>query len=120
MAECITLAEVLQTMENVTANGKPVPFSIECISCDEAKDDGGDLMKFDKATLAFVSKTGTRQFQHSRRLAELEKLDKQGKAPNHVKNGTINIKNESGSITKLHIWLITKFNGNKVIWHQHG
>lgn len=36
--------------------------------------------------------------------------------PNHYENATRNISSPDGTITKVHIRLITKFNGMQIIW----
>lgn len=77
-------------------------------------------MEFKKATLCFPTKSGTRKFNFSRSVQNIQALSKQGKAPSHVANGTINISTEGNILTKVSIWLITHFNNKKVAWHIHG
>lgn len=100
--------------------GALIPFKIDFVTGDENLQTGGDIMVFEKATLCFPNKSGTRKFNHKRMIDRIEREMKQGKAPDHVKNGTINILTDGRVITKLSIWLIRYFNDEKVVLNIHG
>jgi hypothetical protein len=116
----IELRTVLAQMEQLDRAGNLIPFKIDFVTADEQKQIGGDIMVFDKATLCFPNKSGTRKFNPKRMLEKQELAIKVGKAPDHVKNGTINILTDGKVLTKVSIWLIRYFNGEKVVLNIHG
>jgi hypothetical protein len=116
----IQIKDVLAQMEQMDRSGRLIPFAIDFVTYNERTGAAGDVMKFAKATLVFPNTTGTRKFNPKKFIARQELQVKVGKAPQHVRNGTINIQTDGGTITKCHIWLIRTFNGQRVTWHIHG
>jgi hypothetical protein len=116
----VELKQVLSDMERLDRYGKPVPFDIVFKTANDKLNTGGDTITLKQVRLAFVTKTGNRTLNPKNMIARNEAMLKQGRAPQHVKNGTINMVDEAGNITKCHIWLIDEFNGKTVKWHVHG
>ncbi len=116
----IELRTALAEMERLDRRGNLIDFKIDFVTADDQKQTGGVIMVFEKATLCFPNKSGTRKFNPKRMLERQEHAMKIGKAPEHVKNGTINIQTEGGVLTKCSIWLIRYFNGEKVVLNIHG
>jgi hypothetical protein len=116
----VELKQVLSDMERLDRYGKPTAFDIVFKTANDKLNTGGDTIKLKGVRLAFVTKTGNRTLNPKNKVAQNDALLKQGRAPQHVKNGTINMVDESGNVTKCHIWLIDQFNGKTVKWHIHG
>ena len=105
----ISLSQVLKEIETFdTITKEPKTFSCTVITCDLNRDVGGE-----KLTL------------HNVRLHKLTKKAKETKAkkteesisilPNEKKNDSRNLLLPNGQVRKIHIHLITKFNGQEVI-----
>src|SRR4051812_10676843 len=99
-----TVAEALGIMR--TGN----VFNLECCSADAKQEIGGYYNTFTGATVPV---------KHRRNLgveSPLVQFNLPTKAPNHLKNGTINIKVPGKTHpVKVHIYLILKLNGQDVI-----
>ncbi len=116
----IAVPDMLSQMERLDQRGQPIPFSIDFVTANLDKGTGGDVMRYEHAHLCFPNASGTRKFTPSRKIAAIQQLIKQGRSPDHVRNGTINIITPGNQVTTVSIWLIRYFNNEKVIWHIHG
>lgn len=97
--EMIRIAEMLTIMNTWEKRGERVPFSITWVKCDEKQGTGGEKITLDQAVLVGNA--------HS-------KSEKRN--PNHFENYTRNIRAYEGDrIMKIHIPLVTRFNGKQVI-----
>lgn len=106
----IRLSEALDIID------QGVVFSIQFKTADKKKQTGGKtiaMLRAIKANEKPWDKT-KRNFQSSEQKAESRVLLKD---PRHYKNSTRNIKAEgTQNVRKVHVRLITHFNGKKVIW----
>ncbi len=104
----IFLKDVLELMQ------KDDPFSITFVTYDGKRKVMGDLIEVESAKSTWREKSG----QGQKKLAsggEKEVVVK-SRQPNHWENATRNIVINGTQIRKVHIRLITKFNGKTVIW----
>jgi hypothetical protein len=112
--EIITLREVLAEMEK-----REIPFSVTFITLDLKRDKGGDIVTIENGML---SGKGNEVKLSTKAVNQLMKFDdyehsRNSKRPNHYENRTRNIRILGTSqIRKLHIRLITEFNGKKVYY----
>lgn len=90
---------MLATMNTWEKSGVRVPFSITWITSNEELGTGGERITLEKAVLVGSAKS---------------KSEKRN--PNHYENYTRNIRAEEGDrIMKVHVPLIRRFNGKRVI-----
>lgn len=59
------LGRALELMDKVDARGAPVPFSISFITCDHARNTGGEIKRLDKAVRCGAS----HHLQRNRQIA---------------------------------------------------
>ena len=87
--------------------GQLPKFSIRAVTLNKRLGTGGDWLDLEKVQLPAREAT----------LRPFESLRAQGAAkhPNHGANGTINVLLPNMEIRKVHLRLITRFNGMKVI-----
>jgi hypothetical protein len=111
----VELREVLEDMERVDVHGNPVPFEIKFVTADERRKTGGDIKHFGKAVML----TNKKRVNASSNLSNIKR---QRKKANHWTNATRNIQpvGQNDRIVKVHIHLITHFNGQKVALNIHG
>lgn len=111
--ETIQLKEVLATMDLVNEEKKPIPFAITFYTADEERDTGGEKIEVKQQIATKVRKFALPDAEHVNKLGEPAK----SKSPMHSFHSTRNI-NIPGydHPVKLHIRLITHFNGKRVIW----
>ncbi len=100
-------------MELKDKTGFPYPFSIECYTLNRYSKTGGELKKYDNATL-LTSNSKKNTLNHKSLLIAAQLPSKPIKKPNHFKNRTRNIQLENGEIKKINIRLITRFNEKNV------
>lgn len=106
--EFISLSEVLDKMRNGNQ-----PFNIEYCTADRTKKTGGKIISIEGAILSGESHETS---EHTNPASDSNQTSF-SKAPAHFKNATRNILILSSNQTrKLHIYLITSFNGLKVYW----
>lgn len=104
-------------MEITDKRGYNKSFSLEFVTFDEARKTGGELLRIDKATIVNTNTSFTR-IKPGKKLISKPVARKN---PNHWDNATRNILVAgSKKIIKVHIWLITKFNKQEVVWNIHG
>ena len=106
--EEITLKDALDIMDKTAKDGRGLFFNIAFRSLNRNSKTGGKLYKYQRARKYRRQKGG-----ESKRLLT---TPKDFKNPSHYKNRTRNIELIDGSIKKIHIRLITEFNGKKVIY----
>jgi hypothetical protein len=112
----IVLNEVLQEMEHTNRRGFPMPFSMEVMSFNRnSPEKAGKIKIYENAVLCT---NGGRAI--SKKKSTTSKTKKAKISQNHFINSTRNIELPSGNIEGIHIWLIRKFNGEKVVWSIHG
>ncbi|MGV3588601.1 MAG: hypothetical protein ACO1OF_16465 [Adhaeribacter sp.] len=109
----ILLKDALAQMEKKDERNWPVPFTIEFVTADRERNTGGEVIRLEKVVLARDVK-GLKK----KTSAILDSTEPDRAAnPNHWLNGTRNLYHtQSQQIRKCHIRLITKFNGQPVIY----
>lgn len=102
---------VLEEMRRLE-NGAPKRFSIEVISADQKKGVAGKVLLLENVHLSGIKKLSIRK-NHERKLQAVLGSKKD---PAHNENLTLNIYDPlTQKITKVHIDLIAKFNGQAVL-----
>jgi hypothetical protein len=104
----LKLKDGLKILEQLTAAGRPKPFSIVFVTADVNRGTGGDVIEYPRAILSRL-----------RRLGRPAKSTRPGKVKSgiqyHAKNRTRNIcALGSSEIRKLHIDLILEINGHSI------
>lgn len=105
----ILLRDALRMMDRLDHKNRPIPFSLSFVTADRRRNTGGEIMSISGAILS----------KHNTILPKyVRTVDGFGgsKSPRHYENATRNVQSPDGSITKVHIRLITTFNGQKIIW----
>ena len=103
MPEFITLAEVLKHIDS----GQP--FDMEAVQADVARGTGGAIRTYTKAVKWIAQQLPGKE------AAKAATATATPKNPSHYKNSTRNIYlPETRQMRKVHIRLITKFNGKQV------
>lgn len=111
----IELGEVLDTMSKKDRKGNSIPFSIEFVTADLNRDKGGEIKTLANAVM--VTPSYWRKTNKGFKMG----LTRPKKVQNHFENMTRNIRQlNDTAIVKIHIWLITKFNGQNVVWKIMG
>jgi hypothetical protein len=98
--EMIRVPDMLNVMNQRDGNGEFIPFGeITWVTCNKANNTGGEKISLSNAVL------------NGNGNSKAEKYN-----PDHFANYTRNIRAADGNrIMKLHVLLITRFNGAKVI-----
>lgn len=112
----ISLQDVLAWMDT----GKP--FDIAFVTADRKRQTGGEIIELENVKLH-------RKAEYQQDNAEVSTaeavstvavstvaLKKDYRNPQHLQHGTRNLRLSSGKIRKIHIRLIVKFNGAKVVY----
>lgn len=106
--ESITIKQMLEDM------GKGRPFSLTYVTADTTKGTGGKLVKIASAILSgYNLADGTRVTASVMNKAGL--TGKSSKKPNHSAHFTRNILLKDSTLRKVHIDLVTEYNGKKVL-----
>jgi hypothetical protein len=108
----IRLTEVLDHMERLDGNMRPVPFLIKFVTANRKKRTGGEVIEIDKA-IKVIGKG-----KDGKEIIDLRpnELPSKSKDPRHWINATRNLLLPNGQIRKIHIRLIIEFNGRKVCY----
>lgn len=112
----IFLNTVLKQMSTLDEKGMAVPFAISFRTLNRNSKTGGRLISYSKAKLAMKEDYGDQTtFEALRRVPKPRTDIKRN--PQHHKNKTRNLVVLPGNTTrKVHINLITEFNGKKVVY----
>jgi hypothetical protein len=111
----IQLSDALEQMEQVNRRGFAVPFSIEVVSYDKKRDTAGDVKSYENAVLC-TNKVVNKVWKST----PTKKVTTTKPVQNHWRNATRNIQLPNGEVKTIHIWLIRKFNNQKVVWNING
>lgn len=103
----ISLINVLQRMDELDHNSNPIMFNIKFVTADKKRMSGGEIIEIKYAKKCIGIRNNEAVFDTG---------NKKRKKPNHYINSTRNILCPNGQIRKIHIRLITEFNGQKVIY----
>lgn len=112
----IFLKDVIKTMSTLDDKGMAVYFSISFRTLNRNSKTGGRLISYEKAKLATKENYGdSTSFESLRRVPKPRTDIKRN--PQHFKNKTRNLVVAPQNKTrKVHINLITEFNGKKVVY----
>ncbi len=103
----ILYKQVIEEMDRVDNEGKPVRFSIKFVTADKNRKTGGEIISVSEAEKCVGKKNDT--VIHSTPVSI-------NKKPNHREHDTRNIYiPSSGQVRKVHTRLIIEFNGQKII-----
>lgn len=90
-------------------------FTIAFVTADRKRETGGEIIELENVRL---HRKADHEEDKSQKIAapavESAKLDSRN--PQHLQHGTRNLRLSSGKIRKVHIRLIVKFNGAKVVY----
>ena len=111
----IELGDVLEQMAKKDRKGNLIPFSIEFVTADLKRDKGGEIKSLNNVVMV------TPSYWRKKKTGLMMGIAKPKRVQNHFENMTRNIRQlNDTAIVKLHIWLITKFNGQNVVWKIMG
>lgn len=96
--------ETIKLNEALTEMQSGEPFDLRCVTFDESRKTGGE----------FLAIVGGRIFKKETKAKKLPTRNSSIKRQNHYRNATRNVLLETGDFEKIHIWLITNFNGQQV------
>lgn len=113
MNNSIFLRQVLLEIKQVDANGNAIPFDIEFKTFNKNNKMGGVHHSYSKVKLLIGKKLKGKKFIDAEHFYRQVRVRKN---PNHFDNRTRNIELSSGSIKKINILFITKYNGQQVIY----
>lgn len=100
-------------MDKVDASGRPLPFSITFVTADRTRRRGGEIIFIDKAQKCVGKRNGGVLYPTPVNPVSPGSI---ARDPNHRQNDTRNIFiPSSGQVRKVHLRLITQFNGKRVI-----
>lgn len=95
------------------------PFSMTFVTYDGKRKRMGDIIEVENAKCTWAGQENkVREKQQGKTDGEEKNMApaKRTREPNHFENATRNIVINGTQIRKVHIRLITEFNGQKVIW----
>lgn len=112
--ETIIMKDMLDEM------GTGLPFSISFVSYDKQRKKGGELKKYKEVVLNAPPKDKTKNQEISRQTIERKERAGVSRNPHHFENSTRSFRIcvngcKTATVKKFHIFLITEFNGKKLI-----
>ena len=111
----IRLSDVLDLMDQIGDDGKPIPFQMKFVKADRTRGTGGDIIEIHSGRKVISKdKKGNPVFDLRPKVQASATSTK--KDPRHWVNATRNILLENGEIRKVHIRLIIQFNQQKVCY----
>jgi len=111
----IRLGDVLDQMDQVNQDGKPVPFQIKFVTANRKLVEGGDLVELPVARKCVGKRQGKVVFDNRKKSSSFSN-DQSSRDPRHWVNSTRNLLLLNGQIRKVHIRLIVEFNNLKVCY----
>lgn len=106
----ISLTDVLKQMENDT------PFALTFVTYDKRRGTSGELIDVENARCTF-KRSERNKAANMPTVPNAEVVDApKTRKPNHWENATRNIILNNRQVRKVHIRLITHFNGKTVLW----
>lgn len=116
MQETIYLNDVLEEMRTPNKEGRAIKFDISVRTLNKNSKTGGKMNHYENAKLVMeetpLDPLGIKALQ----MLPSEKRIILKKSPNHFKNKTRNLRLEDGSVKKIHIKAIIRFNGKTTIY----
>lgn len=99
-------------MKQLDRQGKPIPFSVRVVEYNRQTKQGGRIVNYEGVTLTSADR---KRRDDPPAVAEADGGNSTKKSPNHYRNKTRNLVLRNGEVRKIHIRLITRFNGHTVI-----
>jgi hypothetical protein len=113
-ATFIRLWDILQIMDSLDGQGKPVRFQVKYVTANRSEGTGGEIIELKHACKCSVrTSQGKEIFPAKKAFTADERVTKN---PNHWVNSTRNILLPNGQKRKLHIRLVIEFNNKKVCY----
>ena len=113
-ATFIRLWDILQIMDSLDGQGKPVRFQVKYVTANRSEGTGGEIIELKDACKCSVrTKQGKEIFSAKQNFPTTDRVTKD---PNHWVNSTRNCLLPNGQKRKLHIRLIIEFNNTKVCY----
>jgi len=109
----IQLSAVLDLMNQLDDDGKPVKFQVKFVTADRIRCTGGEIIEIQSGRKCVGNRNGKTVFDTRQKADESSSISRQ---PNHWANSTRNILLANGAIRKVHIRLIIEFNNQKVFF----
>jgi len=111
----IRLSDVLNLMDQIGDDGKPISFQMKFVKADRTRGTGGEIIEIPSGRKVISKdKKGNPVFDLRPKTKASDPSVK--KDPRHWVNATRNILLENGEIRKVHIRLIIQFNQQKVCY----
>lgn len=114
----ISLRSALDGMERLDSRKRAVPFDLVVVTADRKKMTGGELLEL-KGGVLHGERKSLHQDLRIGRIEGGKPQDLNGgkkiKGPNHWENKTRNVLLPNGEVRKVHIRLIVRFNGQRVL-----
>ncbi len=118
MAGTIHFRDMLTLMDQQDAEGRPVPFSLTHYTHNRKTLEGGRRVELPQAlhlTEAALPNPRTYTQRQASKAAQAQNPRSRHRPGDHWRNATRNLLLPDGTIHKCIIWLITEFNGMRVI-----
>ena len=112
----IRLGNVLDQMDLLDEDNKPVPFQIKFVTANRKLLEGGDIVELPVARKCIGKRQGKVIFDERNKDATSSPKGKIPGDPRHWVNSTRNLLLPNGQIRKVHIRLIVEFNNLKVCY----
>jgi hypothetical protein len=113
-SEFIRLWDILEIMDSVDTEGRPVRFHVKYVTANQTTGEGGEIIELkDACKCSIQMKRGGEVFPQRKNFHAADKL---AKVPRHWVNSTRNLLLPNGQKRKLHIRLIIEFNHKKVCY----
>ena len=109
----IQLIKVLDLMDQLDDDGKPVKFHVKFVTADRIRRTGGEIIEIQSGRKCVGNRNGKTVFDSRQKTDENPSISRQ---PNHWANSSRNIILPNGGIRKVHIRLIIEFNNQKVFF----
>jgi len=101
----------MSRMRTFDDQGKVKAFDLEFVTADRKRTTGGELKRLINAKLMFTARD-----VGAAKGPQTKAIEATKRPPNHQQHDTINVLTPEGSITKVHVRLITSFNNQTIIW----
>ncbi len=119
MAATVHLRDMLTLMGQQGPNGEPLPFSLVCYTHNRKTKAGGRRVEIPEArwlTEAALPNPRTYTQRQASKKAKAESPRSRHRPGDHWRNATRNLLLPDGSVHKCIIWLVTEFNGMRVVY----
>ena len=109
----IQLSKVLDQMDQLDDDGKPVRFQVKFVTANRMLKTGGEIIEIVDGRKCVGKRRGEMVFDTRKSSQDPSAISR---PPNHTANSTRNILLPNGGIRKVHIRLIIEFNNQKIFF----